>query len=437
MDLNRLTAAEGVRRIGAGELSSEALVRDCLARIEAREPTIRAWAWLDPARAIADARAVDTRIRERPGSVGPLAGVPFGVKDVIDTADYPTEHNTRAHQGRRPGWDAPCVAILRAAGGIVLGKTETVELAALGRHPVTTNPHDVSRTPGGSSSGSAAAVADAMVPLALGTQTGGSIIRPAAFCGVFGFKPTYGTVSLEGVSGFAPSLDTIGWHARSAEDLALLATVYGIVDSPIPVAPLPTALRIGVCRTPEWSKATPAALEALASAAERLAGAGARVEEVELPGVFAGLDRLKETIMYAEGATTFRVYDRVWPHLAAPWLLDMVHRGPNRGELRTALDEAASLRPAFDAIAAEWDALLTPSAPGEAPDTTTTGDSVFNGIWTVLHAPCAAIPGFTGPSGLPVGVQLVAPRYADARLLAVTAAAASVIAGQAWANWNY
>jgi Asp-tRNA(Asn)/Glu-tRNA(Gln) amidotransferase A subunit family amidase len=428
-ELYRLTASEAARRIAANELSSEALVRACLDRIAAREPGVRAWAWLDPQRAIAEAREIDTRLRQKPDSVGPLAGVPFGVKDVIDTEDYPTQHNSRVYRGRRPAVDAPCVAILRAAGAVVLGKTETVEFASHGRHAVTLNPHDPARTPGGSSSGSAAAVAEAMVPVALGTQTGGSVIRPASFCGVFGFKPTHGTVSLEGVSSFAPTLDTLGWHARSAEDLALLAAAYGVADEPVPPAPGPGELRIGVCRTPNWEKADPGSRDALQVAADRLAKAGARVLDAELPAPFARLDRLKDIVMRGEGGTAFRVLDRAWPHLMSPGFGKMVHEGPGRAALRDALDEAAALRPAFDALAAEFDAILTPSSTGEAPDTRTTGDAVFNGLWTLLHVPCATIPGLTGPHGMPVGIQLVAARYADAKLLAVTAAAADAIAG--------
>lgn len=429
-DLYRLTASEGARLINCGELSSEALVRSCLARIEEREPTIRAWASLDPARAIAEAREIDTQVRHSPGSVGPLAGIPFGVKDVIDTADHPTQHNTRAHQGRRSGWDAPCVAILRAAGAVLLGKTETVELASsAGRLAVTTNPNDGGRTPGGSSSGSAAAVGDAMVPVALGTQTGGSVIRPASFCGVYGFKPTHGTVSLEGVSRFAPTLDTLGWHARSAEDLALLATVYGVSDDPIPDIPRPAGLRIGICRTPGWDVATPSAGAALEAAADRLTRAGVLIGHAELPAPFAGINRLRDIIMRAEGATSFRHLDQAFPHRVEAWLVEMVRNGPGRTELRNALDEVAALRPAFDDVAQKWDALLTLSSPGEAPDPTTTGDAVFNGLWTALHAPCVTIPGLSGPNGLPIGIQLIGARYADASLLAVAASVAPIVAG--------
>jgi Asp-tRNA(Asn)/Glu-tRNA(Gln) amidotransferase A subunit family amidase len=425
----RLTAAEAARRIAAGELSSETLVRSCLGRIDEREPEIRAWASVDPRQAIAEAREIDTRLRQSPGSVGPLAGVPVGVKDVIDAEGHPTRFNSRAYRGRQAAADAPCVALLRAAGAVVLGKTETVEFAAHGRHAVTRNPHDPDRTPGGSSSGSAAAVAEAMVPLALGTQTGGSVIRPASFCGIFGFKPTHGVVSLEGVSCFAPTLDTLGWHARSAEDLALLAAVYAVSDGPTPAVPAPATLRIGVCRTPEWERAEAASRDALARAADRLAKAGAQVAPAELPESFRRMNELKDVVMRGEGAASFRVLVASYPHLVSPGLRKLVEGGPTQATLRDALDEAAALRPVFDAFCRDYDALLTPSSTGEAPDTKTTGDAVFNGLWTLLHAPCATIPGLIGPNRLPVGVQLVGPRYGDALLLAATQAVAGVIGG--------
>src|SRR6185436_378398 len=212
--------------IAAGTLSSEDLVRDCLRQIGERESEVRAWAFVDTAGAIAAARNADTAKLLGAGPFGPLHGMPIGVKDIINTADMPTQHNSVIYRGNQSGSDAAVVMLLRAAGAVVIGKTETIEFAAHGRLPVTRNPHDPSRTPGGSSSGSAAAVADMMVPLSLGTQTGGSVVRPASFCGVFGFKPTWGAISAEGAKLFSVTLDTSGWYARAIGDIALLAKVF-------------------------------------------------------------------------------------------------------------------------------------------------------------------------------------------------------------------
>jgi Asp-tRNA(Asn)/Glu-tRNA(Gln) amidotransferase A subunit family amidase len=246
---HRLSVTEAAVAIAAGNLTSEDLVRDCLARIEKREPVVRAWAALDPYRAIAEARELDRHF-SRNGAVGPLHGIPVGIKDMIDTADLPTQHNSPLYRGHRPGQDAACVAVLRAAGAMILGKTETVEFAAGGRKAPTTNPHDRCRTPGGSSSGSAAAVADFHVPLAFGTQTGGSLIRPASFCGLYALKPSWGLVSREGAKLASLSCDTIGWYAREISDLSLVAQVFQVVSTR-PTAPSTSALRIAICPSPQ------------------------------------------------------------------------------------------------------------------------------------------------------------------------------------------
>ena len=255
---NTLTASEAAGRIAAGELQSKSLVRACLARIAEREPQLRAWAHIDADAALSAAREADKVRQSGARPLGLIHGVPVGIKDVIDAAGLRTEHNCEAYRGRQASADAPVVTMLRTAGAIVLGKTETVELAAAsGRVAPTGNPHDLARTPGGSSSGSAAAVADFMAPIALGTQTGGSIIRPASFCGVVGFKPTYGVVSTEGMKRYANTLDTIGWYGRSVKDVALLARVFEVADQPPSKMASAASLRIGVCRTPYWHVALP------------------------------------------------------------------------------------------------------------------------------------------------------------------------------------
>jgi Asp-tRNA(Asn)/Glu-tRNA(Gln) amidotransferase A subunit family amidase len=419
---NTLTASEAAARIAAGELQSESLVRACLARIAEREPSLRAWAQIDADAALSAAREADKIRQSGARPLGLLHGVPVGIKDNIDAAGLRTEHNCEAYRGRQANADAPVVMMLRAAGAIVLGKTETVELAAAGgRVAPTGNPHDLTRTPGGSSSGSAAAVADFMAPIALGTQTGGSIIRPASFCGVVGFKPTYGAVSTEGVKRYANTLDTIGWYARSVEDVALLARVFEVADQAAP-SKMPSAggLRIGVCRTPYWHAALPETRAAVAKAAERLTEEGATVTKLELGEEFGSLDELRRLIMWAEGRFSFLNLLQAVPDKISSDIRERMSSRTGDQQLCAALDKAAALRPAFDEIAHRFDAILTPSAPGEAPvGLASTGDSIFNGLWTLLHVPCISLPGLSGPQGLPVGVQLVGPRYSEERLFAV------------------
>ena len=410
----QLTAAEAATLIGERKLSCEELTRSCLARIERREPQIRAWLHLDPDLAIRNARELD----KRPAKTR-LHGLPFGVKDVIDTFDMPTTQNSPIYQNCQVGRDAACVAVVRSSGALILGKTDTVEFAAGGRKALTRNPFNPAHTPGGSSSGSGAAVGDFHVPLAFGTQTAGSVIRPAAFNGVYAFKPSWSLVSREGLRMSALSLDTAGWFGRSVEDLALAAEAFRLpkADAPSQIR----GLRVGLCRSPVWDKAEPAGREALSAAARRLEGAGAIVEELELPARFAGLTGARELIGRAEGSAAFLpeylgAYEKLAPDLRT------------RVELREAFPTekllecyalADACRREFDLMFGRTlDVVLTPSAPGEAPEgLQTTGNWVFNEIWTLLHVPCIAVPVGRGPKGLPVGVQLVGPRLADTRLL--------------------
>src|SRR5882672_1537247 len=277
--MNKLTAAEAARRIAAGSLTSEALVTACLDRIASRDAAVKAWAFVDRDHALSQARALDRSPRR-----SPLHGVPFGIKDVIDTAGQPTEYNSPIWRGHRPKADAACVAQLKSAGCVILGKTVTTEFA--NNHPSQTlNPHNPAHTPGGSSSGSAAAVADAMVPLALGTQTGGSVIRPAAYCGAFAIKPSFGAINRAGLKFLSEALDTIGIMARSAEDLGLaLEVLTGRTPSAVSGKP-----RIGLCRTPRWAVADASVQKNLEDAAREMAKAGAQLRDFELP---AGSEQL-------------------------------------------------------------------------------------------------------------------------------------------------
>jgi Asp-tRNA(Asn)/Glu-tRNA(Gln) amidotransferase A subunit family amidase len=419
----RPTALEAAQRIADGSLTSEALVRACLDRISEREPQVQAWQHLDMDAALRMARHVD-----RFGS-GLLKGIPIGVKDIIDTADMPTGYGSSLYETYRPPRDAACVALARHAGALILGKTVTTEFAYF-QPGKTRNPHDPNRTPGGSSSGSAAAVARGMVPLAFGTQTAGSIIRPASFCGCVGYKPTFGFIDRTGVRPFADSLDTVGVFATNIEDAAFFASV--IAGRPdLRIADEVFRPRIGLTRTHAWEAAELATATALDEAAARLRAAGLELREVELPERWRGLLEAQKTIMAFEAARSH-----------APEILTASDH--LSAKLRELLEAGALIAPedydAAKALVAEararcsdvldgLDVLLTPSAPGEAPEGLgATGDPVFNRIWTALGMPCISVPGLTGPSGMPVGVQVVG-RWGDDRC----ALAASAAIGQSLA----
>ena len=415
----RLSAVEALTRIRQGDLSVEALARSCLDRIRARDDGVRAWAYLNAEQVLEQARALD-----RAGPRGPLFGLPVGIKDVFLTRDMPTQYNSPLYEGFSGGVDAACVTLLREAGALILGKTETAEFASSGRLAPTRNPHDLSRTPGGSSSGSAAAVADFHAPLALGTQTGGSVIRPASYCGVFGFKPTWGMVSAEGAKAFSPSMDTVGWFARTADDLIL------VNDALSPVEPGTSEFRIegariALCRSPVWGQADAATREALAQESVRLATAGAIVTELDLPGPFDELVDVQKCIMLSEGRATFLAEYRKDPARLHAGLKSQVENaaGYTLAQLREAHDIAAHCRRAFDAIADEFDAVLTPSTVGEAPPATEgSGAMIFNAIWSLLQTPCVNVPVVRPAGGLPLGLTVTGPRYSDRRILAVARA---------------
>ena len=413
--LNELTVTEIVAKIAAGEMTCEAVTRDCIERIIAREPVVKAWVKFNPELALAQAHALDREPRR-----GALHGVPIGIKDVIDTFDMPTEMGSPIYRGYRPTADAACVALLRRAGAVILGKTATCELAGMAP-AATTNPHDPAHTPGGSSSGSAAAVADVMVPAALGTQTGGSVLRPSSFCGVFGYKPTYNTFNKAGLKPAAESIDTIGWIARSIEDIALLTAVLGM-DEPQPLRSMSAAPRIGLCRTELWDAAQPETKSAVENAAAALSKAGAVVRDVDLPGEFTGLPALaRGTINHFERAACMAFeWDN---HRGA--LSPQMRRYIENGLKTSRVDYVAAWRrveqcrtlllKVFDGI----DVLLTPCVPGEAPKgLASTGDPSMQAMWTALHTPTMTLPTHRGPNNLPVGIQLVAQRYGDDRLFA-------------------
>jgi Asp-tRNA(Asn)/Glu-tRNA(Gln) amidotransferase A subunit family amidase len=421
--LNELSAAEAAKRLEAREITCEALVAACLERIGSREEKVRAWAFIDRKLALEQARALDRMPRR-----SRLHGVPFGIKDVLDTAELPTEYGSPIYRGYRPRADAAAVALLRNAGALILGKTETTEFA--NNHPAPTrNPHDPAHTPGGSSSGSAAAVADFMVPAALGTQTGGSVIRPAAFCGVFACKPSFGAINRAGMKFDAESLDTIGVFGRSVEDLALaLEPLSGRASPAFPSTH--GKPRIGLCRTPSWRRADPATQANLEAAARALEKAGARVQDFELP---AGSDRLFDEHKIIMGYENARAL--AWEYFNFPEKIsaDLKPRLDEGWQVtREAYDElrehASRCRAALADGMREVDFLLTPSATGEAPRSlATTGDPVFNRAWTLFGVPCVTIPHGKGPHGLPLGVQLVGAYDGDSPLLGWAAWAADAL----------
>lgn len=435
MQPHALTAAEAAAQIRAGTLTAEALLRSCLERITEREPVTRAFLYLDPELALRRARELDKR-QAFGAKLGPLHGLPFAVKDVFDTKDMPTTLNSPLYEDFQVGRDAAAVAVVRALGALILGKADTVEFASTGRKALSTNPCNPKHTPGGSSSGSAAAVGDFMAPLSFGTQTAGSLIRPASFCNLYGMKPSWQLVSREGLKNSSATLDTVGWYGRSVPDLALVASAYGVA---VPEAPSVRGLRVGLCRSPVWSRIEPAGEAALMAAAQRLEQAGAIVTDLTLPAEFAGLPDARTLIGDYEAGAAFLPEALVFGDAFAPALLNKArHRAQlSSAEVMAAYNLADACRPRFDALfGADLDVVLAPAAPGEAPEGLhTVGDWVFNGMWTLLHVPCVGIPCIRGPKELPVGVQLVGPRLDDARLLAIAAACAPVIDADAdWAR---
>ena len=412
-ETNRLSAAEAVSRLSSGALTAEQLTRDCLDRIEERA-SVKVWEHLDPEYALAQARAAD-----RAGRPGLLAGLPVGVKDVIDTADMPTQHGSPIYRGNRPFADAACVALTRMAGGTILGKTVTTEFA--NRFPgATVHPHNPVHTPGGSSSGSAAGVADFQLPLGFGTQTGGSTIRPAAFCGDVGYKPSFGEFSRVGIKLQCQNLDTLGLICRSLDDIALMRAA--LIEMPHRKMDRgASAPRIAVCRTPQWVVADGTTHALIERAAGTLSAAGAKVSEVEFAAPFRGIAQTHQCIFYYEAAHNYAYEHLEHREKVSQVLLDTVldpGAAISIGDYIEALETAEAFRAHLDDIFADVDLLLTPSAPGEAPEgLSSTGNSAFNATWTLSWCPCVTLPAGAGPKGLPLGVQLVGPRFADERTL--------------------
>ncbi len=437
-NLHSLSASEAARLIRDGLINSEQLVEACLARIREVDAQVQAWAFLDPDHALAQARAADEcRLSGQP--TGALHGVPIGIKDIFDTADMPTENGSVLYAGRTPSRDSTAVSKLRAAGAVIMGKTVTTEFAYFSPGK-TRNPHNPEHTPGGSSSGSAAAVAAEMVPLALGSQTNGSTIRPAAFCGVIGFKPTHGLISRHGVFALSRALDHVGLFARTIDDIALLAeqvTGYDEGDpdtrprARIPFVQIaaeepPLDPMFAFIKTPMWERTDDDTKEGFAEIVEQL---GSQVEEVELfPSATLRLGsgqaeawQWHQTIMSAEIAANL---EREWEK-GRDRMSEKLRAQIERGREVRAVDYLRALtriQPMHESFVElfeqRYDAILTPAAPGPAPKgLDSTGDPSFCTLWTLCGMPCVTLPLLQSTSGLPIGVQLVGPRHGDARLL--------------------
>jgi Asp-tRNA(Asn)/Glu-tRNA(Gln) amidotransferase A subunit family amidase len=428
MSLSALSLAEAAADIRDGRIKSAELVADCLKRIEETESGIGAWAYLDPGHAMMQAEAADLH-RQKGSALGPLHGVPIGIKDIFDTRDMPTEFGSPLWAGRTPRQDATAVARLREAGAVIMGKTVTTEFAYF--HPgKTRNPHDPARTPGGSSSGSAAAVAAQMVPGAIGSQTNGSVIRPAAFCGVVGFKPTHGLIPRSGVLELSRAVDHVGVFARSVQDAALLAeTLVGFDEEDLDTRPIarppfasvaasepPLPPRFAFVRSAAWEQAEPVTRAAFEELVEAL---GSAVVEVDLGERFGRTIDAHRIVMEVEMAHNLRRdYDK-----GADQLSEALRKLIERGRTHLAVNYAAALagigqlNEALDYVFDEYDAILTPAAPGEAPGIETTGNPVFCTTWSYLGTPAITLPLLGSENGLPIGVQLVGRRGNDARLL--------------------
>ena len=427
-NLHTLNLCELTQAIRSGDITCADYTRACLTRIAQMEPQVQAWAWLAPERAMACAEQADVQrvaglLAGKP--LGLLHGIPVGIKDIFNTAGIPTAMGSPVFAGNIPGESAEAVSRLEGAGAFVMGKTVTAEFAFL-TPGKTRNPWNPAHTPGGSSSGSAAAVAAGFVPAAIGTQTNGSVIRPAAFCGVVGFKPSQGLISNRGIWSFSPSLDQVGIFTRSVADAALLAAqlVENPHDLAAAIVPLNTAPRLAAVRSPVWHLATEAQQRRFAGNIAALSKAGALIEEIELPAAFGDAHRAVRTIMLFEAAHGQGFGELRSKHREAlsPLLNDFLDQGEQVSETayHAALALRGRLKEELNSFMQRFDAIITPPATGEAPrDLSSTGDASFCTIWSLTGAPAITIPAGLGPQGLPLGLQIVGAHLDDNRTLAV------------------
>ena len=411
--LNELPATTLSELISAGQCSAVDLAEACLRRINKRESEVGAWAYIDPEKVLSQARTKDNESRR-----GVLHGIPVGIKDIMHTSDMPTQFGSPIYRGYQPVDDASCVSLLRDAGCVIMGKTETMEFAIC--HPARThNPRNLAHTPGGSSSGSAAAVADFMCPLGLGTQTGASIIRPASYCGVVGFKASYGLINRAGIKSSSDSLDTAGFLTRTVGDAMLLASVligWDYVESFKEFK----KIRIGICCSSAWASAEAGTIPILLDAAEFLEKAGCDIREISLPKPLDRAAEAQATINLYESCRSYSYEWNNFPELISESLSERFVKGKKISleAYMSAQQVLAECRQIMTSVFKEFDVLIEPSAPGEAPlGIKNSGDAVFSRMWTALHLPCVSIPVLKGPSGMPLGLQIVGPMHSDKRTL--------------------
>lgn len=412
---NHLGAVGIVEGIANGSFTAEDVMRDCLTRVEQREPEIGAFIHLDPQAAMDAARAADARTDR-----GPLHGVPFAIKDIIDTVGQPTGWGSPIYEGNCPPRNASCVELMIRAGAVPIGKTVSTEFAYF-QPGSTANPHNPAHTPGGSSSGSAAAVADFMAPLAFGSQTAASLIRPAAYCGILGYKPSHGAFDLQGVMGLAPNLDTLGLMARQVEDLVQARSVLCGSPAEAGLHFADRVPRISLMRGPHWQEGSIEMRDTCQRALAFLAEAGAETGEISHPPGFAGLTECQKTVMAFEAARA-RLYEyQNHRQVISDTFADLMEIGlaTSRRDYEQARQTASLAGRVFDALFSDIDVILAPAAPGEAPPGLgATGDPLYSRGWTLLKVPCLTIPFGSGPHGLPLSFQIIGRFGEDDRLLA-------------------
>jgi Asp-tRNA(Asn)/Glu-tRNA(Gln) amidotransferase A subunit family amidase len=429
MDLATLGATQLARMIAAGEITSTEVIDACIARIDAVDENVQAWAFLDRDFAREQAAKLDA-LRATGAPTGPLHGIPVGIKDIFDTKDFPTENGSVLDRGRQPMTDSAAVRLLKSAGAVIMGKTVTTEFAVFSPGK-TRNPQDPARTPGGSSSGSAAAVASGMVPLAIGSQTNGSVIRPASFCGIVGFKPSHGRISRAGAMTLSRVLDHVGVFARSVEDAALIAECLMVHDpadsdtrpsaaphlSEIAAQEPPTEPRFAFVKTPVWSEAEAATQAAFGELRDFL---GDSCDEVTMPDEFETAVGNLRAIMYADLARYLDRYMKRDETKISEILRDMIQEGSgvHAVDYNRAVDQIPPLRAWIDELSNAYDAIVTPATPGEAPlGLEATGNPIFCSTWSYLGVPALSLPVMEGENGMPLGLQLIGPYGDDGRLL--------------------
>ncbi|KAF2446459.1 Asp-tRNA Asn/Glu-tRNA Gln amidotransferas-like protein subunit A [Karstenula rhodostoma CBS 690.94] len=437
MEPFRLTASQAQAKFKDGSLTVEQYAKSLLDRVAARDSTVNAWAYLNPELVLERARQLDAIPPEKRG---PLHGVAVGVKDVILTKDMPTQYNSPIYVDDAPKIDAASIQTLRANGALIFGKTTTTEFAATvvgpsHKGPKTTNAHDPTRTPGGSSSGSGAAVGDMQVPIGLGTQTVGSTVRPGSFNGIYAMKPTWNSISREGQKLYSLIFDTLGIYSRSVEDLKLLLDAFQLVDDE-PEEPFTlkgAKFALMVLPTPEWPEPGPGTAAALKKGAELLRAHGAEVEEIILPDEFRPMYKYHLQVLSGDGRVAFlsdyyqskdKMHESLVEHV------ENKDKHTRQNQLK-AFDELAAMRPKIDALASKYAAIIAPSVLDEAPiGLENTGSAAFCGPWTAMHTPVVNIPGFKGENGLPIGLSVVAGRYRDRYLLRVCTEISKIFEGE-------